>query len=92
MSNRGLWSRRPKRVDDDLPPASWRQRLLVLLAALVVTVVVGLAMVQPQLDAMRHRWAAAQPKPCAAGQDSGCIGGTMPVLVLPPEPVASAPP
>ncbi|MDH4051867.1 MAG: hypothetical protein OEU93_09825 [Rubrivivax sp.] len=76
-----------RRRPDDLPTASLRQRLLVALAAVVITVVIGMAMLAPQLDLMRHKWLAAQPKPCAAGQDSGCIGGTMPLIVLP----ASAP-
>ena len=80
--------RRRKAAADELPPASPRQRLLVALAAVLITLVIGGAMLAPQLESMRHKWQAAQPKPCAAGQERGCIGGTMPLIMLP---AASAP-
>jgi hypothetical protein len=80
------WRRRARQADD-LPPSSARQRLLVALAAIAITGVIGSAMLAPQLALLKHKWLAAQPKPCAAGESRGCVGGTMPLIVLP----ASAP-
>ena len=80
---------KPRRPDD-YPAASRRQRLFVALAAVAITVLIGLAILRPQLALMRAKRADVAGKPCAPGQQSGCVGGTMPVTVLPPA-SASAP-
>jgi hypothetical protein len=76
----------PRRRDDDvdqLPPPSRRQRLLIALAAVVLTVVIGLTVLTPHVDMMNAKLRASAPKPCAAGQSQGCVGGTLNVLVAP---------
>ncbi|MDH4060972.1 MAG: hypothetical protein OEU94_09185 [Aquincola sp.] len=87
------WLRR--RRDDDLPPPSRRQRLIVAAAAVVVTAALGAALLAPQLELMRAKQRAALPKPCAPGQTSGCVGGTMNAAIVAPGPstasAASAP-
>jgi hypothetical protein len=82
------WLRR--RRDDDLPPPSRRQRLLLAAAAVVVTVAVGAAMLSPQIEHMRARQRAAQPKPCAPGQTRDCVGGTMSATIVAPAASAAA--
>lgn len=75
-----------------MPATPARQRLVVALLAVITTVVVGLALIGPHLAFLRRQADAAAPKPCAAGQTQGCIGGTMPVIVLPPGPAPQGPP
>lgn len=74
---------------DDYRPSSRRQRLLIAGLAVATAVVVVLAMLGPQLRAMRseHERKAAGPQPCTAQQRTGCVGGTMGVI----SPPASAP-
>lgn len=68
---------------DEMPAPPARQRLLVAAAAVAITLVIGVLMVGPHLDFLRARREAAVPKPCAPGQTSGCVGGTMSVIVAP---------
>jgi hypothetical protein len=86
------WLRR--RVEgDDLPPPPARQRLIVAAAAIALTAVIGAGMLAPQIEHMRAKQRAAQPKPCAAGQTRDCVGGTMSAtLVTPAAPAAPATP
>jgi hypothetical protein len=64
------------------PPA--RQRLLVAAAAVAITLGIGAAMLKPQLEYLRARRLADQPKPCGQGQTSGCVGGTMNAVIVAP--------
>ncbi|MEP7280684.1 MAG: hypothetical protein ABI696_01795 [Rubrivivax sp.] len=92
------WRRRRPRQSGDYPPASLLQRLTVLAAAVLVTVVVGLALLAPQLHALRARHAPPPDRPlCGPGQQTDCVGGTMTVIITPapgaagPSGAASAP-
>jgi hypothetical protein len=88
---RPRWLRR--RGDDDdneLPPPSRRQRLLVALAAVAITLGIGAAMLKPQLEYLRARRLADQPKPCAPGQTRDCVGGTMNAVIVAPAASAAA--
>ncbi len=86
---RPRWLRR--RRDDGLPPPSRRQRLIVAAAAVALTALIGAGILAPQIEHMRARQRAAQPKPCAAGQTHDCVGGAMSAtIVAPAAPAASA--
>jgi hypothetical protein len=78
------WRRRRPRQPGDYPPASLRQRLTVLAAAVLVTVVVGLALLAPQLRALRAKHAPPPDRPrCGPGEQTDCVGGTMTVIITP---------
>ncbi len=66
-------------------PTSGRQRLLIVGLAVAVTLVIGVAMLAPHVAFLRGQKALQrQDRPaCAEGQTEGCVGGRMPVLVLP---------
>ena len=82
-------SRRPKQ--DRYRPTSLRQRALILALALAAAVVVLLALLAPRLRQLQTpRPPPAEPPPCTDGRLSGCVGGKLDVLVLPPA-AASAP-
>lgn len=72
---RPRWLRR--RSHDDMPPPPRRQRLAIAALAVVLTAVLGAALLRPQLELMQAKQAASQPKPCAPGQTRDCVGGTM---------------
>jgi hypothetical protein len=57
--------------------------------ALAVTLILGTGLLRPQLELMRAKHDAAQPRPCAPGQARDCVGGTMEAVIVAPR--ASAP-
>lgn len=67
-------------------PFTRRQRLLVAALALGATLTIALALLAPHLSYLRSQRALQrQDKPaCAGGQTAGCVGGHMPVIVVPP--------
>jgi hypothetical protein len=87
------WRRRGER-SERFQPFSRRQRLLIIALAVGTTLLIGIAMLAPHVDYLRARLALdrADRPPCAAGQTTGCVGGTMGVIVVPalPAPPASA--
>lgn len=83
------WWRR-RQGDDELPPVSPRQRLIVAAAAVLTTLAVVAAMLAPQLELMRAKQQAAQPRPCAPGQTRDCIGGALDATIVAPAASASA--
>ena len=95
--------RKPGRRGDDgferFQPFSRRQRLLIVALAVGTTLAIGVAMLAPHVDYLRARLALdrADKPPCTAGQTTGCVGGTMGVIVVPaappppPSPTSSAP-
>jgi hypothetical protein len=63
----------------------------VLAAAVVVTIVVGLAILAPQLRLQRAKQAPPPDRPpCTAERRTDCVGGTMPVIVAPAPPAAAS--
>lgn len=72
-------------------PTSRRQRLVIAGLAIGTTLAIGVAMLTPHVAYLRAQLAlqkADKPR-CAPGQTTGCVGGTMGVIVVTP---ASAPP
>lgn len=72
-------------------PLSRRRRLLLLGLAVATALVVVWLMLRPQLRLLEARRApAASPasaaQPCGAQQTTGCVGGTMGVIVAPAAP------
>jgi hypothetical protein len=70
-------------------PFSRRQRLLIVALAVGTTLAIGVAMLAPHVDYLRARLALdrADKPACAAGQTTGCVGGTMGVIVVPVAPL-----
>jgi hypothetical protein len=72
-------------------PTTPRQRLVIVAAAVGITLLIGTAMLSRHVEYLRAKLAhrdAAEPPRCAPGQTEGCVGGTMGVIVVTP---ASAP-
>lgn len=72
-------------------PTTRRQQLVIVAAAVAVTLLIGTAMLSRHVEFLRAKYArrdAAEPPRCAPGQTQDCVGGTMGVIVVPP---ASAP-
>lgn len=71
---------------NDFQPLSRRVRLGLVLAALVAALLTAVTMLTPHLKLMeaKRKARAADVPPCAPGQTSGCVGGTMGVLVVAP--------
>ncbi len=71
---------------NDFQPLSRRFRLGLVLAALVAALLTAVAMLTPHLKLMeaKRQAKAADVRPCAPGQTTGCVGGTMGVLVVVP--------
>jgi hypothetical protein len=87
MKFRLPWRRSPR-----FRPTPPRQRLLIVAAAVGITLLIGTAMLARHVEFLRAKLArrdASEPPRCAPGQTEGCVGGTMGVIVVP---AASAPP
>lgn len=67
-------------------PLSARRRLLVLALAIATALTVAALLLNPPGGVQRKRHL---PQPCAASQDTGCVGGRADVIVLPPAAPAS---
>jgi hypothetical protein len=78
-----LWRRRAGGAQEGLPHPPRGQRVLVAGAALIVTAVIGIALVGPHVEFLRHKKAADVLKPCAPGQTRDCVGGITSVIVAP---------
>ena len=79
------WKRGPQ-----FRPTTGRQRLVIVGLAVATTLTIGGAMLSRHVEYLRAKLMRedAEPPRCAPGQTTGCVGGTMGVIVVPP---ASAP-
>lgn len=78
--------RLPWRGGSQFRPTSGRRRLLIVGLALATTLTIGGAMLSRHAEflgatVLREN---AEPPRCAPGQTTGCVGGTMGVIVVPP--------
>ena len=72
------WKRNPYR------PTSGRQRLVIVLLAIVTAAVVAFGVLDPQARWERaHRLPADAPR-CAQGVQTGCVGGILALQVVAP--------
>ena len=79
-----------KTDNDEFRPVPWHRRLL-LLALGVATAVTIVSTLLAGPGGVRTRPPADAPR-CAAGQDTGCVGGTATVIVTPPGAAVGASP
>ena len=78
------------RKKDRYRPTSPRQRLLIVVLAIGTAIGVMAVLLAPQIRLLQTpRPLPADAAPCAKGQLSGCVGGKLDVIVVPP-PAASA--
>lgn len=66
-------------------PTTRRQRLVIVALAVLTASVVMAALLAPHVRFLRARLelAHADAPPCAPGQTTGCVGGTMEVIAVP---------
>jgi hypothetical protein len=76
--------RRPPADSDELPRTPRATRVLIAVAALTITLVIGIGLLAPHLAFVRAQRSADPVRPCAPGQAADCVGGTMGVIVAPP--------
>jgi len=74
---------------DRLAPLSARRRWLILGLAIATACVVLAMLLDPPGGVKRTRRVPDDAPACAPGQDRGCVGGTVQVIVAPPSPQAS---
>lgn len=75
----------PRPNDAEFPRPPWRQRLLILVLALVTANgVTWLVMRPPKPVHLPPQSPAAEPARCAPGQESSCLGGSSAVFAVPP--------
>lgn len=67
-------------------PLSRQRRLLVLALAIATALTVAALLLNPPGGVQRKRHL---PQPCAASQDTGCVGGRADVIVVAPAEPAS---
>jgi hypothetical protein len=88
-----------RRRGSPFKPTPPRRRLVIVLLALGTSFTIGGAMMVRHIEHMRVKsllvdeapaGAAAEPPRCAPGQTTGCVGGTMGVIVVPAAPARSA--
>jgi hypothetical protein len=76
-------------------PFTRRQRLLIMAMAVGTTLTIGVSMLTPHVAYLRAKLSMKPPEvpACTAGQTTGCVGGTMGVIMISPAgpPAASAP-
>ena len=67
-------------------PFTRRQRLLIAAMAVGTTLTIGVSMLTPHVAYLRARLAMKPPEvpACQAGQTTGCVGGTMGVILIAP--------
>lgn len=75
------WKRGPQ-----FRPTTGRQRLVIVVLAVATTLTIGGAMLSRHAEYLGVQLlrAEAEPPRCAPGQTTGCVGGTMGVIVVPP--------
>ncbi len=78
--------RLPFKRGSQFKPTTGRRRLVIVGLAVAMTLTIGGAMLSrhAQFVGASQLRENAEPPRCAPGQTTGCVGGTMGVIVVPP--------